>query len=49
MTIAVEKAAETFEDVANDFNLAKEVKEDSRNSSRTHMSMMEPLEVPGRK
>ena len=31
MTIAVEKAAETYEDVANDLNLhVKEVKEDSR-------------------
>ena len=31
MSIAVEKAAETFEDVANDLNLpVKEVKEDSR-------------------
>ena len=31
MTIAIEKAAETYEDVANDLNLpVKEVKEDSR-------------------
>ena len=50
MTIAIEKAAETYEEVVNDLNLpVMEVKEDSRKLLEDTYLNNKPLEVPRRK